>query len=637
MTVKSRRNVIIGTAGHIDHGKTVLVKALTGRDTDRLSEEKERGISIDLGFAPLELSNGGVVGIVDVPGHENFIRNMMSGATGVDLALIVVAADDGVMPQTREHLAILDLLGVSDAVVAVTKADLVDGEFVELVTDEVSDLLDGTGLAGSPVIPISAISGEGIEKLKEELERQAGLVRLKDEQLPARLPIDRVFTLKGIGTVVTGTLWSGTVGSTDHLELLPRGLGVRLRSLQVHDLSRDTVFAGERVAANLAGVSQGDVARGDVLATPGTLRPTYMVDAAVTVLGDWKRPLKRGARLRFHHGTREVMGRIYPLEGDRVAPGETRPAQLRLETVAVCAPGDRFIIRSYSPVTTIGGGVIIDAHPVKHKATDVRAVSEFHELLTGESRSIAVFLARARKPVTPDDLVLYSGLPPAAVKEGLERMAEDGEAVRFGQKGGAAYLASERYEGLAEGLERAAAEFHRAKPLAEGIAKETLKKKVLVGWESRTGETLIENLVAEGRLESDGNLVRLPSAAASVSVEQERTLAGITDRIRRNPVSPPTLSELSEELGESKQSLFELLELAARSGTLVRVSPELFFSREVLDDIKGKLTPAALGDGITVSDFRKLIGTSRKYALPLLEYFDRVRVTVRVSDLRTLR
>jgi len=225
VTVKSRRNVIIGTAGHIDHGKTVLVKALTGRDTDRLSEEKERGISIDLGFAPLELSDGGVVGIVDVPGHENFIRNMMSGATGVDLALIVVAADDGVMPQTREHLAILDLLGVSDAVVAVTKADLVDGEFVELVTDEVSDLLDGTGLAGSPVIPISAISGEGIEKLKEELERQAGLVRLKDEQLPARLPIDRVFTLKGIGTVVTGTLWSGTVGSTDHLELLPRGLG----------------------------------------------------------------------------------------------------------------------------------------------------------------------------------------------------------------------------------------------------------------------------------------------------------------------------------------------------------------------------------------------------------------------------
>ena len=635
--MEPHRNVVIGTAGHIDHGKTVLVKALTGRNTDRLAEEQERGISIDLGFAPFLLSDGSTAGIVDVPGHENFIRNMMSGATGIDLALLVVAADDGVMPQTREHLAILDLLGVSSAVVAVTKTDLADEEFVELVIDEVCDLLEGTGLAGSPVIPVSAVSGEGIDGLKEELERQAGLVRLKDEQLPTRLPIDRVFTLKGIGTVVTGTLWSGTVGDTDHLELLPGGMVVRLRSLQVHDRSRDTVFAGERVAANLAGVSHDDVTRGDVLVTPGTVRPTYMVDASVTVLSDWKRPLKRGTRVRFHHGTREVMGRIYPLEGDRVAPGETRPAQLRLESVAVCAPGDRFIIRSYSPVTTVGGGTIVDAHPVKHKAAGGRTVSDFHELEAGGTRSLAVFLARARKPVTVDDLIVDSGLPPSAVREGLERLVEDKGAVPFSRRVQAEYLASDRYEELAGNVERVLGEFHLAKPLAEGIARETLKKKALEGWDSLAGETLIEDLVAEGRLESNGSLVRLPGASASVSEEQERMLAGTVGRIRQNPVSPPSLGELSDKLGMSRQAISELLEVAGRDGAIVRVSPDLYFSREALDDIEGMLISAASGDGITVSDFRKLIGTSRKYALPLLEYFDRMRVTVRVGDLRKLR
>ncbi len=635
--MEPHRNVVIGTAGHIDHGKTVLVKALTGRNTDRLAEEQERGISIDLGFAPFLLSDGSTAGIVDVPGHENFIRNMMSGATGIDLALLVVAADDGVMPQTRAHLALLDRHGVSSAVVAVTKTDLADEEFVELVIDEVCDLLEGTGLAGSPVIPVSAVSGEGIDGLKEELERQAGLVRLKDEQLPTRLPIDRVFTLKGIGTVVTGTLWSGTVGDTDHLELLPGGMVVRLRSLQVHDRSRDTVFAGERVAANLAGVSHDDVTRGDVLVTPGTVRPTYMVDASVTVLSDWKRPLKRGTRVRFHHGTREVMGRIYPLEGDRVAPGETRPAQLRLESVAVCAPGDRFIIRSYSPVTTVGGGTIVDAHPVKHKAAGGRTVSDFHELEAGGTRSLAVFLARARKPVTVDDLIVDSGLPPSAVREGLERLVEDKGAVPFSRRVQAEYLASDRYEELAGNVERVLGEFHLAKPLAEGIARETLKKKALEGWDSLAGETIIEDLVAEGRLESNGSLVRLPGASASVSEEQERMLAGTVGRIRQNPVSPPSLGELSDKLGMSRQAISELLEVAGRDGAIVRVSPDLYFSREALDDIEGMLISAASGDGITVSDFRKLIGTSRKYALPLLEYFDRMRVTVRVGDLRKLR
>ena len=633
-----RRNFIIGTAGHIDHGKTVLVKALTGRDTDRLAEEKERGISIDLGFAPLEFTDSGVAGIVDVPGHENFVRNMMSGATGVDLALMVVAADDGVMPQTREHLAILDLLGVSHAVVAITKIDLVDDEFVELVDAEVSELLDDTSLSGSPVLPVSAVTGEGIEELKRELERQAGLIRLKNTELPARLPIDRVFTLKGIGTVVTGTLWSGTVGSTDRLELLPGGHDVRLRSLQVHDMDRDIAYAGERVAANLAGVSREEVTRGDVLATPGFLRATYMVDATVTVLGDVTRPLKRGARVRFHHGTREVLARVYPLEGDRIAAGEARPVQLRLESVEVCAPGDRFIIRSYSPVATIGGGTVVDAHPDKHRTHDRRALLEFRELEKGDAgRSVAVYLSRSERPVTRESLTLDSGLSPVAVKEGLERLVGEGKAVPLGEMGSRAYLSAERYAELTGSLERAVEEFHRSKPLAEGIAKEPLKKKVLLGWESRWGDILLDNLVGDGMLESDGNLVRIPGAAASVSGEQERMLSDIVARIAYSPVSPPTVSELATELEMSKRDLSELLEVAERGGEVIRVSPELYFSPAALVDVKDKLALAASGEGISVSDFRKLIGTSRKYALPLLEYFDRTRVTVRVGDLRRLR
>lgn len=633
-----RRNLIIGTAGHIDHGKTVLVKALTGRDTDRLAEEKERGISIDLGFAPLRLSDGSIVGIVDVPGHENFIRNMMAGATGVDLALLVVAADDGVMPQTREHLAILDLLGVKKAVVAITKIDTVDSELLPLVEDEIKDLLKGTPLEGSAVLRVSAVTGEGIEQLRSVLENEASRVSLKSENLPARLPIDRVFTLRGIGTVVTGTLWSGAISPGQRLEVQPRGSEARVRAVQVHDVEREKAFAGERVAVNLAGVSRDQVARGDVLAEPGYIRPTYMLDARARILRDWAKPVRRGARVRFHHGTREVLARIYPLDGQQLKPGESKAVQLRLEEQVVVAPGDRFVIRSYSPVTTIGGGGVIDSHASKHKLSDPTAIKQFEELESGDAaRMTLVHLDRAKKPVTDASLVLASGLPPETVREGLKGLLTEGRTVAVGEKSAPLYISTANFEAVKGDMLQALERFHKEKPLAEGMAKETLKAQVLTSWDARTADVFMEALAHDGVIQIEGKLVRLPGAKAAVTSDQQRLLDEVIERVRVNPVSPPTVSELATELGQTRKALGELLALAEADGRLLRVSPELYFSPEAVSQIEARLRESMTPEGITVGDFRNVIGTSRKYALPLLEYFDRNRITARVGDVRKLR
>ncbi len=632
------RNLIIGTAGHIDHGKTVLVRALTGRDTDRLAEEKERGISIDLGFAPFHLSDGSTVGIVDVPGHENFVRNMMSGATGVDLALLVVAADDGVMPQTREHLAILELLGVGRAVVAITKTDVAEDDLVEMVEEEVRELLEDTALGGSRIVPVSGVTGRGLDELKSVLEEEAAVVRVKDEALPARLPIDRVFTLRGIGTVVTGTLWSGTLVEGQRLEALPSGGEARVRSLQVHDEPRERACAGERVAVNVAGAARESIERGDVLVEPGLLRPTFMVDARVRLLRGAPRALRRGTRIRFHHGTREVLGRIYMLQGARMEPGDSAPAQLRLEERVVVAPGDQFVLRSYSPVTTIGGGTVVDPHPVKHRVSDPEAVRMFGLLEKGDDADrVEACLGRSASPLAQKALVLECGLPPAVVDRGLSSLLSSGRAVALPRKEPAAYLDSGAAERSRSAVLAELTDFHAAQPLAGGMAKETLKNKALAKWDGRSADALLERLEAAGEIEVLGNNVKLAGKGPAVTAEQELHLASILEEIGANPVSPPTVNEIAEGTGLSRRQVSELLALAENDGKVVRVSPDLFFTGEAIRDIESRLRAATGPDGITVSDFRSAIGTSRKFALPLLEYFDRARVTARVGDVRKLR
>jgi len=635
----TKRSFIIGTAGHIDHGKTVLVKALTGHDTDRLQEEKKRGISIDLGFAPLRLKDGSIAGIVDVPGHENFVRNMLAGATGVDLALLVVAADDGVMPQTREHLAILDLLGVDKGIVALTKIDLVDEEMVQFVTEEIKEILSGTALRGSPVVPVSAFEGVGINELMEEIEKASHVIRHKNEELPVRMPIDRVFTLKGIGTIVTGTLWSGTLRVGEKMVIEPRGIEVRVRSIEVHGQQRNEAIAGERTAANLAQVSKYDISRGDVLLALNYLKPCYMLDARVTLLKDTKE-LKRGARIRFHHGTKEVMGRIYPLDGNPINPGESKPAQIRLESQVVCAPGDRFVIRSYSPVTTIGGGKVIDISPKKHKVVDTAAIEEFHILESKDTPSaLLIHLSRIEKPQNPRDIGLTSGLPTEKVRECLSALCTDGKIVPLEGKENVWYILKKTFEEKSSLVLSILSEHARLEPLEEGMDKETLKRRALENWDDKPADLFLEKLTATELIEAKGKIVRLAGRRIEISAEDSEMLSKIVSIIEQGGTSPPSTSEISSKLSIERNKVEKLLALGEKDGSVVKVSPDLYFSTDVIISLQNKLLNALSEkpDGITVGDFKKLAATSRKYAVPLLEYFDRKRITIRLGNLRKPR
>ncbi|MBN2168470.1 MAG: selenocysteine-specific translation elongation factor [Actinobacteria bacterium] len=632
-----QRNLIIGTAGHIDHGKTVLVKALTGKDTDRLAEEKKRGISIDLGFAPLPLSDGSVAGIVDVPGHENFVRNMMAGATGVDLALLVVAADDGVMPQTREHLAIIEFLGVSKAVIAITKIDIVDRELLEMAEEDVTELLSGTPYRDSPIVNVSAVKGEGMSDLKKEIELQARELKLKDDKLPSRLPVDRVFTLKGIGTVITGTLWSGTINASDYLEVLPGGDSIRVRSLEVHDSKRETVFAGERVAANLASISKNEIKRGDVLASPGYLLPTYIVDANVKLLAT-SRTVKRGTRIRFHHGTRELLGRIYPFEGSEIAPGDETAAQIRLEAEGIVIPRDRFVIRSYSPVTTIGGGLIVDAHAPKHKNNDSMALLEFRRLQSFDpAEQLDVYLARMKKPSDVRLLSTLTGLDIETARVNIFNLCSRGKTVMLGDKEGAFLISSELFAEKETFVVTMLDEFHLKNPLQNGMLKETLKAKIFPDWENRQADYVLGIMENENKIDMEGKLVRLSGKSVSVSNKETRIMEAAVLELEANPSMPPDLKELAGKLEKDLKLIKELLAIAEEQKRVVRISQDLYFSKAAVEGFIDKLADSSGEEGVTVSDFKKMIDTTRKYAVPLLEYFDREKVTFRVGDYRIVK
>ena len=634
------REFIIGTAGHIDHGKTVLIKALTGRETDRLKEEKERGISIDLGFAPFELPDGRTAGIVDVPGHEHFIRNMLAGATAMDLVLLTVAADDGVMPQTREHLAILDLLGVRRGIAVITKVDLVEEELTDLVAEEVEELLEGTALEGSPVVKVSGVTGEGIEELKLLIFRLAEEIEDKDLGLPPRLPIDRVFTLRGIGTVVTGTLWSGTIGKGDILQILPDDLEARVKSLQVHEHERDSVFAGERVAASLVGVKHDQLVRGDTLTGPGFLRPSHMIDARVLLLKEAPRPLKNRNRLRLHHGTREVMGRMYLLDREALKPGEQCLAQLRLEAPVVPRYGDKFILRSYSPVTTIGGGTILDPHPEKHRHRDVdKVISLLKIMKEGELKKMIPALLEDRAvPMTRASLVKRSSLSPGEIDEVLAELVKEGVLVGIGAGPDRGYLLGEKIEELAGDAEKVLEEFLKENPLSAGMDKELLKQKAFGLWPQKLADAILLDLEEKGRMALSGKFVNWPDRTVSLNEDQGALYARCLEELKRKPSSPPTVRELSVKVNREVAEIRSLLRVGESKGDLIFISPDICYTKEVLERIKSGSTNYLKEHGsITVSEFRKLADTSRKYAVPLLEYFDRMRLTIREGDIRKLR
>lgn len=631
-------SLVLGTAGHIDHGKSSLIKALTGTDPDRLAEEKARGITIELGFAQLELPSGRTMGVVDVPGHERFVRQMVAGATGIDVVLLVVAADDGVMPQTREHLAIVDLLGIERGVVALTKADLADPEWLALVRDDVEALLEGTSIEGAPIVAVSSKTGAGLDELREALDSLAGEAPSRQAALPMRLPVDRVFTIAGAGTVVTGTMWSGTASKDDPVQLYPSSREGRLRGVQVHGETVNRAQAGQRVALNIAGLDKGEISRGDVVAAPGTLTVTDRFDARFTYLGfpGEDKPFETGTRVHVHHGTREVLGRVLLMDGaDELAPGSSALAQIRLEEPLAPRYEDRFVVRSYSPVFTIGGGVVLDVLPLRRTTLSPHERELLEALIAHDLATASTGLLASRAlPMTSADVANAIGVPRAQVADELNRAGL--ERIKVGAE--TYFVTASAIDDLLAAIEARLLEFHDEHPTATGIAAPALRDRVDKRLGPKVFDALVELAVERGLAAQEGGQIRHPRAAVTALAEESRALDALTDLLERQALAPAALDELAAEAGVPRQVAQKALTKLAADGKVVRISGDMHFSRSALDAGRGALEAFLREHGQgTVAELRDALHTSRKYAIPLLEYFDAQGVTRREGDLRVLR
>jgi len=630
------KHVVVGTAGHIDHGKTSLVKALTGTDTDRLPEEKARGITIDLGFAFLEEPDGLVIEIVDVPGHERFVKNMLAGVGGIDLALLVIAADEGIMPQTREHLAICQLLRIKSGMVALTKADLAEPDWIELVRDDVANLVRSTFLAGCPIVPVSVKTGAGLGDLRRALADLARAVPAKATDQTARLPIDRVFTVKGFGTVVTGTLTAGIVAVDDKVEVYPRGVQSKVRGLQVHGKAVERSAAGQRTAVNLQAVERAAIERGDVLAPPGSLVPTLLADATLELLPDAPRPLKARDRVRFHVGTQEVMARVLLVDRAGLEPGQVSYGRFRLEAPVVALPGDRFVIRSYSPIVTIGGGTLLDIAPPRFKRKAPALLAHLALLETGAPTEVLEEHLKQAGPAgaRAADLRARTAFGPGRLKTLLQELVQAGAIVAVDREW---YLHRDANERLRSQTLPLLGAFHAENPLRTGISREELRSRAGNAQE-RVFAQLLASLEAEGLVRSEKDQVRLGSHEIRLSAEQERIVKGLEADFLKAGAAPPSPEEALARLGVRGTEKHELFQLLVSDRRLLRVKESLYFHAEALRAIQEKIV-AHLREkkDIGPGDVKDLLGISRKYAIPLMEYFDAQRVTVRRGERRVLR
>ncbi len=631
------RHLIIGTAGHIDHGKTALVKALTGIDTDRLKEEKERGISIELGFAFLTLPDGTQAGIVDVPGHERFVKTMLAGVGGIDLVILVVAADEGVMPQTREHLHICQLLQVKRGLVALTKADLVEAEWLEMVQADIVGALQGTFLDGCPVVPCSATTGQGLPELLQAIQAQAAAAEPKRTEGTLRLPIDRVFTIKGFGTVVTGTLWSGTLAMGDEVAILPLDLRSRVRRLQVHGQSVERAVAGQRTAVNLPGLEVSQIERGDVLCRPGTLRASEVFDATLSLLPDAPRPLMNRSRVRFHLGTSERLARVVLLDREELQPGNQTYAHLRLEAPSAALPRDRYVIRSYSPAVTIGGGSVLDPNPPRERRARAAVMEHLRVLERGSAtdRLERHLLASGFSPVTGEELRAQSDLEPAAVAEGLRELAAKGVAVLVGSKGEAGILHGERVAQLEKEVRARLAEFHEKEPLKDGLAKEELRSKLPAQLAPATFGWMLARLTEANQIAVERDKVRLAGHRPTLSAAEEELKAKIEAAYRAAAFQPATPEGVLAGLQAERKLGQAVFRRMVDDGILVKVKEDIFLHRDCYQELRQRvLTHFQTQLSINVGTMKDLFGVSRKYAIPFLEHLDDVRITRRQGDER---
>ncbi len=627
--MQSKKFLVVGTAGHVDHGKTSLIKALTGIDTDRWEEEKKRGMTIDLGFAHLKLPNGTLIGIVDVPGHERFLKNMLAGAHGLDLVLFVIAADEGIMPQTKEHLTVCQSLGTKRGIVVITKKDLVEEDWLELVKEEVVSFLKGTFLEGAPVVAVSSKTGEGLKELLKEIEKVSEEVEPKSSKGILRLPVDRSFTVKGFGTVITGTLLSGKVKVGDVLELLPKGIKVKVRGIQVHGKDVNEAFAGQRTAVNLSGVKKEEVKRGDLLAPPGYLKPTSVVDVVLELSKDSEVVITSGFKVHFHHLTKEVEGEVFLIDKQELFPGEKALAQIRLKGEVVPLFKDRFVVRNYSPARVIGGGKILDPLPSRKFRKRFREdfLLKLKGLLSEDLKEVLFTHLKDKEPVSKRELVQLLGLPPEEIEEVLSELLKEGKAVVDGE-----YLFTKGFLLKVKGrVLELLKEHHRSVPISEGMTKEELKGKVEG---AQLLSAALSELLREGKLTEEGGFFRLSGFEPREEGLYGELVKKVELVLKENPFSPPSLKELSSLLGQGEEKLNRVASYLVRRKGYHRVG-DFLFSPETFEKIVFKLREHFKSkDSLSVGEFKDYFGITRKVAIPLLEYLDRLGFTQRKGNER---
>lgn len=633
------QHFVLGTAGHVDHGKTSLIKALTGTDTDRLKEEKERGITIELGFASLALPCGHTLGIVDVPGHEKFIKHMVAGAAGIDLVLMVIAADEGIMPQTKEHLQICSLLGITTGLVALTKIDLVEKEWLELVRSEITDYLQDTFLAEAPIVPVSAVKETGIPELLAETDKIVSRLQEKNDDGIFRLPVDRIFTMKGFGTVVTGTLISDKIKVGEDVQILPENISTRIRGIQVHNQPTEEAFSGQRTALNLQGIDKATLARGNVLVRPQTLRPTKRLDVFFEYLASNTRKLKNRSLVRLHTGTTEIMTRIVLLNADELSPGEKSFAQLILADEDVVVAGDHFVLRSYSPVTTIGGGRILDPLPGKHKRKNKKILDDLQILQSGAlPEKISVLLERAGfNGINVRSLAFRLGIHVKKIREALEKLFSDRQAILLSGDDTTA-LSSHLYAQLEDLLLKSLADYHQNNPLKEGISKEELKAALAGTVSAKLFNMVLASLGKRNLIASDKDNVRLASHLVQLAGEEDALRRSIASTYTQAGLTPPSLADVLNGFKDRKIKAQSIVKLMIKDGELIKINEDLCFTGEALTRLREEYKAQLVRDGqATPATFKDLTGLSRKYIIPLMEYFDTSKLTVRVGDHRILR
>ena len=633
------KQIILGTAGHIDHGKTSLIKAVTGIETDRLKEEKERGITIELGFASLDLPSGEHLGIVDVPGHEKFVKNMVAGATGIDIVVMVIAADEGVMPQTREHMEICTLLGVQHGLIAMTKTDMVDEEWLELALEDIREFSQETFLEDSPIIPVSSVTGQGIPDLVDALDKIAAQIPERRPSNLFRLPIDRVFTMKGFGTVITGSLVSGKVSVGETIMIYPSGITSKVRGIQVHNQSAEVAEVGMRTAINFQGLDKAAVIRGEVLSNPGALVTSYMVDVSFHYLASNQKPLKNRTLVRFHTGTSEVMGYLILLEQEELPPGQTVVVQLRLDSPVAIVKDDRFVVRSYSPVRTIGGGYVLNPAPQKHKRLKPEIIQGLKDLTNNDQDAIISYHIEQAgySGVSFSHLKIMTNLPDKKLDTQLQHLLSQKLIIQT-DKENRIYIHQSTFDTLKQLFTDHLTEYHSTNPLKAGMPKEELKSKFPLLTDVKLFNQVLNQMIKSNQIVQEENTVRLEGHRVSLGQDQADIRKKIIKTYQDGGLQPPFFREIVKDLEADPKRAQDVLTLLIEEGQIVKTKDDLYFDASAIDMLKAKLVDFLKSNGeMTTPQFKEMTGVSRKFLIPLIEYFDTEKVTLRVGDSRKLR